>query len=68
MSDTLGIDNNMMLLAFFTVINNIIYNLLFVIVIFFRKKNILGAVGNTAPQCQISGISSHNFDNADTLM
>ena len=68
MSNTFCIDNNMMFFTFFTVINNIVDDSLLIIIVFFRKQDILCTIGNTAPQGQVSGISSHNFDNTYTLM
>src|SRR5699024_9593464 len=68
MSDTFCINDDMVFLSFFTVVNNIIDDPLFIVVIFFRKENIFCAICDTAPQSNISSVSSHNFDNTYTLM
>ena len=41
---------------------------LFIIIIFFRKKDILRAIGNTAPERNISRISSHNLNDTASFM
>ena len=56
MSDSLGIDDDVMGLAMLTVGNDIIDNILFVVIVLLGKQDILGAVGNTAPQSNVSGI------------
>ena len=58
----------MVLLSTLPVGNNIIDDLLLIIVIIFRKKNILGSIGNAAPECNVSGISSHNLYNTASFM
>ena len=68
MSDSLRIDDNVVGLAALSVVDNIIDDILLVLVIFFRKKNILCAVGNAAPKCDIACISSHNLDDTAALM
>ena len=41
---------------------------LLIAVIPLRKQNILGAVGDTAPQGDVSGVASHNLDDTAALM
>ena len=57
-----------MFLSVFPVIDDVIDQLLLIIIVFFRKKNILRAIGNTAPESNITGISSHYLDDTATLM
>ncbi len=64
MSDPLCIDNDMMLLSRFLILYDMIDNGLLIIIIIFRKQDIFSAIGNAAPQRDISGIPSHNLDNA----
>ena len=68
MSDSLCIDDNMMLLSTFSIIDNVIDDLLLIIIILFRDQNIFCTVGNTAPQCNVSCITSHNLNDAAALM
>ena len=68
MSDSLGIDNDVMGLAMLTVGNDIIDNILFVVIVLLRKQDILGTVGNTAPQSDVSGISAHYLDDTASLV
>ena len=68
MTDTLCIDNNVMGLAALSVGNNIINNLLLIVIIFLRKQNIFCTIGNTTPQCNVSGISAHNLNDTATFM
>lgn len=56
MSDTLRIDNQMMGFAPFSVVDDVVDDVLLIIIVFFRKKDILRAVGNTAPEGDITGI------------
>ncbi len=68
MADALRVDDDVVLLAVLSVIDDIIDDFLFVVVILFRKQNIFGAVGDAAPQSDISRVSAHNFDDAAALM
>src|SRR5699024_7421898 len=68
MSDSLGVDNDVMLLSAFSVVNDIVDDLLLIVIILLRQENILRAIGYTAPESDISGISSHNFDDTAPLM
>ena len=68
MSNSLGIDDDMMGLTMLTVGNDIIDNILFVVIVLLGKQDILGAVGNTAPQSNVSGISAHYLDDTASLM
>ena len=68
MSDSLGIDDDVMGLAMLTVGNDIIDNILFVVIVLLGKQDILGAVGNTAPQSNVSGISAHYLDDTASLV
>ena len=68
MTDTFCIDDQMVSFALFPVVDNIVNQLLLVIVVLFRKKDILRAGADAAPQCDITGISAHYFDNTATFM
>ena len=68
MTDPFRVDNDMMPLAVLPVVDNIVDNTLLVIIIFLRDQDILGAVGDTAPERDITGISAHHFDNAAAFM
>ena len=58
MTDTFCIDDQMVGFALFPVVDNIVNQLLLVIVVLFRKKDILRAGTDAAPQCDITGIST----------
>ena len=68
MSDTLCIDDDMMRLTALSVVNDIVDDLLLVVIVLFREQDVLRAVRDTAPQGDISGISSHNLDDTAALM
>ena len=68
MSDSFSVDNDVMLFAALSVLNDPVDQVLLIAVVALRKENILRAVGNTAPESDISGISSHNLDDAAPLM
>ena len=68
MSDTLGIDDDVMLLALFLALDDMVDKCLLVIIISLRKQYILGTVGNTAPECYVTGTTSHNLDDRTSLM
>ena len=68
MADSFGIDDQVMGFAAFSVVDDIVDDILFVIVILFREKDILRAIGDTAPQCDISCIPAHNLDDAAAFM
>ena len=69
MTDTFCIDDQMVVfLPLFPVVDNIVNQLLLVIVVLFRKKDILRAGADAAPQCDITGISAHYFDNTAAFM
>ena len=68
MSDTLRIDNQMMGFAPFSVVDDVVDDVLLIIIVFFRKKDILRAVGNTAPEGDITGIPAHYLNNAAAFM
>src|SRR5699024_4592985 len=67
-SDSLCIDNDIVLLSALSAFLNIGDNSRLVIVVLLRHQDTLCSVGNSAPQCQISGISSHNLDDRTSLM
>ena len=50
MAASFGIYDQVMGFAAFSVVDNSVYDILFVIVILFREKDILRAIGDTAPQ------------------
>ena len=68
MPDTLRIDDDVMPLAAFSVVDDIIDDALFIVIVFFRYQNILGTVGNTAPERDVTGISAHHLDDAATFV
>ena len=68
MSDSLGIDDQMMGFPLLPAGNDIIDDTLFIKIIFFRQKHIFRAIGDPAPQCDISGMSPHYFDDTASLM
>ena len=68
MTDTLSVDDDVVLFAAFPVVDDIVDELLLVVIVLFRKKNILRAVGDTAPESDITGVTSHYLDNAAALM
>ena len=55
MTDTLSVDDDVVLFAAFPVVDDIVDELLLVVIVLFRKKNILRAVGDTAPESDITG-------------
>ena len=58
-SDSFSVDDDVMLFAALSVLNDPVDQVLLIAVVALRKENILRAVGNTAPESDISGISSH---------
>src|SRR5699024_575451 len=52
----------------FSVLDDPVDQILFIAVIALRKQNILRAVGDSAPESDISGVPSHNLDNAAAFM
>ena len=68
MSDALSIDNDVMRLASGTVQNDLLDQLLLIKIIIFRKQNIISAIGDTTPQRNISGMTSHNLNDGAALM
>ena len=57
-----------MLFAALSVLNDPVDQVLLIAVVALRKENILRAVGNTTPESDISGISSHNLDDTAALV
>ena len=68
MSDTFRVDDQMMLLAKASVHDDMINDLLLIIVIFLRKKDVLCAVRDAAPESNITGVTSHNFNDTASLV
>ena len=68
MSDSFSVDDDVMLFAALSVLNDPVDQVLLIAVVALRKENILRAVGNTAPESDISGISSHNLDDTAALV
>ena len=68
MADALGIDNDMMFLAALPVADNIIDQLLLIVIVLLGDQDVLRAVRDTAPECDIARISSHDLDDAAALM
>ena len=57
-----------MLLTHFLFLDNVIDNCLFVVIVFFGKQDIFCTVCDTTPQGNVACVTSHNFDNAASLM
>ena len=57
MSDALRIDDDMMLLAALPVVDNVVDQLLLVVIVILRKQNVLGAVGDAAPQGNVACVT-----------
>ena len=68
MADSFGINNDVVLLAPLPVLYNPVNQHLFVAVIPFRQKNVLRAVGNTAPKRNIARMASHNLNDTAPFM
>ena len=68
MSDAFRIDDNVMRFTMLTVVNDIVDDILLVIIVFLRQQNILRAIGNTTPECDITGVSTHNLNDTATLV
>ena len=68
MSDTLCIDDDVVLFPALTVIDDVVDQHLLIIIVQLRKQDILRSISNTAPQCDISGISSHYLNDTAALM
>ena len=64
----LRVHDNMMLLSAASAVNDIVDQLLLIVVILFGNKNILCAVRDTSPHCQISGPAAHYLDDTAALM
>ena len=62
-TNTFCIDDNVVLLTSFFRLFYIIDNILNIISFFLRKENTFSSICNTAPQSQVSCITSHNFNN-----
>ena len=68
MSDTLGIYDDVVCLTFFTIVDDVVDNALLIVIIFLRKKYVIRTIGNRAPKSDISGMTSHNLNNADSFV
>ena len=68
MSDSLGIDDDMVLLSTLAHLDDVVDQLLLIIVVGLRKQNILRAICNPAPQCNITRIPAHDLDDRAALM
>ena len=68
MSDTLCVDDDVVFFTTFSSFDDVVDQFLLIIIVFFWKQDIFCTVGDTTPQSQVTCISSHNFDNAATLM
>ena len=68
MADALCVDDQMMYLALLAAGNNMVDNFLLIVIIILRKQNILRAVGDTAPECNIPRMPSHNLNDTAALM
>ena len=68
MSNTLCIDDDVVLFAAFTIRDDAVDQRLLIAVVTLRKQNVLCAVSDTAPQCDITCITSHNLNNTASLV
>ena len=68
MADSLRVDDNVVFLAPSAVVDNPVNQSLLIAVIALREKDILRAVSNAAPQCDVSGVAPHNLHDAAPLM
>ena len=64
----LGIDDNMELLAELLALRDAVDNRLFLVIVALRHQNLLGAVGDTAPQRDVTRLAPHHLDDAAALM
>ncbi len=67
-SDSLSIDNDMMCLSFLPASDNVVDQLLLIVIIFLGKKDILRAVCNACPECNVPRMSAHYLDDGAALM
>ena len=68
MAYAFSVDDDVMCLAASSVVDDVVDQLLLVKVIFLRKKNVLSAVGDTAPQSDVAGVASHDLDDGASFM
>ena len=68
MAYAFSVDDDVMGLAASSVIDDVVDQLLLIIIIFLRKKNVLSAVGDAAPQSDVAGVASHDLDDGASLM
>ena len=68
MTDTFCIDDNMMLLSTLSVLDDAVNQCLLISVIPLWQKDVLCSVSKAAPKCNVSGISSHYFNNTAALV
>ena len=68
MWSALRIDDDVMLFAALSVFDNAVDQVLLVAVVTLRKQDVLGSVGDTAPEGDIPGTASHYFYYTTTLV
>ena len=68
MADALCVDDNVMLFTALAVVDDIVDQLLLIVIVTLRKQDILRPVCDTAPQCNVAGISAHYLDDTAAFM
>ena len=68
MADALCVDDQMVDLALLAALNDMAHDLLLVVIVILRKQNVFRAVGNTAPQRNITCMTPHYLNNTAALM
>ncbi len=68
MTYALGVNDDVVSLTLLTVFNDIVDNVLLIEIVFLGKKDVLRAVCDTAPECDVSGVTTHNLDDGTSLM
>ena len=68
MSDTFCVNDDVMFLAHLTLLDDVVDQCLLVIIVSLWEQNVFCSVGNTTPKCNVTCMSTHNFDNTTSLM
>ena len=67
-TNTLSIDNDIILFTAFLIFKNVLDQGFLIKSMLFRHQDTLSSVGNTAPQCKISCVTTHNLNDTASLM
>ena len=68
MSDALCIDDDVVLFTALAILDDAVDEGLLVAVVTLRQQNVLCAVCDAAPQCDVAGITSHYLNDTAALM